>query len=120
VVLRVPKVKAEDRIDLITPLTTMGLTTPWGSEAEFEDLVSLDENQFFMVSDFFQKSTAEWDEHESKGAAVTVGIGRVRTTSLPAPEPVKYFIIDRPFLAILVDDATGLFIGSFAIEAPVQ
>jgi serpin B len=100
----VPKWDFETSLDLQPVLTGLGLTSAFGSGADFSGIAP-----GLFISQAVHKANISVDEWGTEAAAVT-GIGFA--VSGPPPATAK-FIADRPFAFAIVggDDAIPLFIG---------
>jgi len=107
-----PKYRVNVESRLNAPLAAMGMADAFQqTSANFRSLLPAEylARGNVYVSEAKQKVFVEVNEEGTEAAAVT-GI-EMRTTSAPAP-PAE-FIVDRPFILAIRDDATGalLFIG---------
>jgi serine protease inhibitor len=110
--LALPRFRLDTRADLVAPLSDMGMTDAFDPRgARFTRLVDLsllgDQNVY--VSRASQQVFIEVNEEGTEAAAVT-SIGAILDSVPPPPLP---FIVDRPFIFAIRDDATGalLFVG---------
>ncbi len=105
-----PKFKLETTYLLPKTLTTMGMPTAFGPEADFS---GMDGTRDLSISDVIHKAFMEVSEEGTEAAAATgVIIGRGMTVENPVP----IFRADHPFIFMITDDETGmvLFMGRMA------
>lgn len=103
----VPKLSFDTSFDLIPPLKSLGLTTPFTDQADFSNLTDTPA----YISYIKQESHLAWDENGAEASAYTnIGISKMAI----APDATKEldFKLDRPFL-FEIKSAHGvpLFIG---------
>lgn len=109
-----PKFSYEDETVMNDELAALGM--PLAFDQEKADLSGLGRNPFgrnLYISQVLHKTFIAVDELGTKAGAVTV----VEVTTESAVEPageVYYVTLDRPFVYMIVDNATGLpiFIGN--------
>ena len=107
--LRVPKWEDELELDLAALLAPLGLPpSPW----DFGRLI--DEPAAALDVLVKQKARIEVDENGTRAAAVT---GVVGVTSAPVGEP-EPFVVDRPFLYVLRDRASGVVLFTGRVISP--
>ena len=107
---RIPEFKTEDFNKLTDLLRAMGMTDAFDAIlADFGSMGTLDGGKLYL-SDVFQKTYLELDRNGTKAAAVTWGF--MKATSAD-PSTIKRVYLDRPFVYLIVDNATGLplFVG---------
>lgn len=108
---KIPEFKTESFIKLTDILREMGMTDAFDpSAADFLPMGTYNGGSLYL-SDVFQKTYLELDRNGTKAAAVTWGI--MKATSAAPPENPKEIYLDRPFVYLIVDTATGIpsFIG---------
>jgi serpin B len=106
VALTMPKFEYEYSLGLKKALTTLGMGVAFTPDA---DLSGMDGKRDLLIQDVLHKAFVSVDEAGTEAAAATAVI--VGTTSVPAqPVEVK---IDRPFIFLIRDIATGsiIFVG---------
>jgi len=102
-----PKFEYEDDVSLVPYLQSLGLTDPFdGERADFSGITG---DRDLVISDVLHKAFVSVDEEGTEAAAATAVL--FRATGIPA-EPLEV-IVDRPFLFVIRDRATGsiLFVG---------
>jgi serpin B len=106
--LVLPKFKMEYNVELNNPLKALGMKRAFDRNAEFSGMA--DEPLF--ISEVKQKSYVEVDEEGTEAAAVTTVEARALGMA-PRPRNAFRMIVDRPFLFVISDTASGsiLFIG---------
>lgn len=110
----IPKFKLEFGLDLVSTLQFLGITAAFTQQADFRNI--LDPNQemppFFHIGQVIHKTFIEVDEEGTEAAAATAIM--MWGCAPPPPPPPFEMIVDRPFLYIITDDATGtvLFLGT--------
>lgn len=112
-----PRFKLEWAGRLNTPLTALGMGEAFDRQrADFSGMVSPEylrsERNRVAIGKVLQKTFVEVNEEGTEAAAVT-GLDAVVVTSVRTVKELPPFIVDRPFLFTIVDDATGttLFLG---------
>ena len=110
--LKMPKFKVESQFDLHEVLKDMGMPDAFsGSAADFSGMDGRkcgDDPGCLVISKVFHKAFVSVDEEGTEAAAATA-VAMV-TSSRPEPQPV---VIDRPFIFLIRDIATGaiIFVG---------
>ena len=115
VVLTMPKFEFQSKFDLVDTLMTMGMTNAFDpSRADFSGMdghscMAMDV-QCLVISDVIHKAFVAVDEEGTEAAAATASIA-IPVSGAPGP-PVEV-IVDRPFIFLIRDRATGtiLFVG---------
>ncbi len=104
--LSMPKFELRTRLDLLPPLSELGLGELFSPESA--DLSAMSDEELY-VSAAVHEAWVEVDEEGTEAAAATV-VG-VSTTSA-SPQPVEV-VVDHPFLVLIQDTVTGstLFMG---------
>lgn len=102
--LTMPRFKASTRLDLTSTLTALGMGSAFGGSADFTGIVADGPTR---ISEIVHQTVVEVNETGTEAAAATGAVG-VRF----APR-VTRITIDRPFLYLVRDTATGavLFLG---------
>ncbi len=106
VVLRLPKFDLSMENELKAPLKALGVEAMFDKERA--DFSGMSETPLY-VDGVLQKLRVQVDEQSTRASAVT----EVTVYSLAAPETEKYeqvwisFTCDRPFIALIVDGASG-------------
>jgi serpin B len=105
VTVSLPRFRVESSLDLVPPLSAMGMPIAFSEAADFTGISA---QGGFAVSGVMHKAFVNVDEAGTEAAAATGVV--VGTTSLPAPATIRF---DRPFLFFLRDTETGtvLFVG---------
>ncbi len=108
VTLTLPKFEVETTTDLVDVLGQMGLTLPFGSQADFS---GMNGEGGIAIDQAIHKAKITVDETGTEAAAATV-IG-VETLSAPVEDEPVVMTVDRPFLYFIQDTQTGalLFVG---------
>ncbi|MEG1826529.1 MAG: serpin family protein [Gordonibacter sp.] len=102
-----PKATFDTSFDLIPPLKSLGLETPFSDQADFSNLTE----QPAFISLIKQESHIAWDENGAEASAYT-NIGISKMSLMPEDVPAVDFKLDRPFLfAITSAQGAPLFIG---------
>ncbi len=108
----IPEFTYETSINLVKPLTAMGMTDMFdGSRADFSGLGTSEAGNIYC-GNALQKTFVEVSRNGTKAAAVTVI--EMDEAASAAPIEVRRVILDRPFVYAIVDNATGLplFVGT--------
>jgi serpin B len=115
VVLQLPKFRMEYGVDLVAPLTSLGMGIAFDpGRADFGRMLPRNylarRNAF--IGRVWQKTFVEVDEKGTEAAAAT-GLEMLTVTSVMERRPPIPFIVDHPFLFLLREEKTGtvLFIG---------
>lgn len=113
----IPKFEYQYEINLNKILSQMGMTVAFDPHhADFSALgnyvTQSGEKQNIFINEVVHKTSISVAEKGTKAGAVTK-IGFDKATS-PDPSEIKYVTLDRPFIYMIVENATGapLFIGS--------
>jgi serpin B len=112
--LRMPRFRVEARLPLAGPLKAMGMSRAFSDAAEFP---RISRTESLKIQSVVHKVWIEVGEKGTEAAAAT-GIS-FEPTSASVPPP-RALTIDRPFLFVLRDNATGaaLFLGR--VEDPAS
>jgi serpin B len=120
VALSMPRFKFGSTLELISTLKLLGVSAAFSDFADFSGMTGQPTGRNgIKISQIRHKAVIEVMEEGTEAAAVTA-IVFTRTASMrpkePEPEP---FVVDRPFLFIIADSATGavLFQGRVANPA---
>lgn len=106
--LMLPKFRMEYAVRLNEPLETLGMKRAFSINAEFSAMAVEPLN----ISEVKQKSFVEVNEEGTEAAAVTGISVSLMSAEIEPPKPFE-MVVDRPFLFVISDSATGsiLFIG---------
>ncbi len=104
--LYLPKFEVKKQVGLKTPLSALGLAEAFTGGADFSNLSKAEQ---LKISDVLHQAFVKVNESGTEAAAATAVIFE-RTTAAPESRTVK---IDRPFLFLIRDHATGeiVFLG---------
>jgi serine protease inhibitor len=104
-----PRFTLRDQILLNRPLEALGMTSAFGSRANFSGMAS----EPLSISQVQQTSFVDVDEEGTEAAAVTTVTMVDCVTSAPLPDEFT-MILDRPFFFVISDVNTGsiLFMGT--------
>jgi len=107
IILTLPKFEFEAEQDLVEPLKALGMVDAFGAQA---DLSGINGKRDLFVSAVLHKAFVKVNEAGTEAAAATAVV--VGETSVQ-PNPPVTLLVDRPFLFVIRDHATGaiLFIG---------
>lgn len=107
IILSLPRFKCEYTTGLTGVLEAMGIKDAFNGRANFQGISDAP----LYISDILQKSYLKINEEGAEAAAVTaIMVGCLAMRPTEKPIEVKF---DRPFIYLIVDQATGniLFIG---------
>lgn len=108
-----PKFNAEGNVDLVRPLKALGLKhVLCSARADFSAMLAPSAQKGpACIDKVAHRVTIEVGETGSVAAAATAA--RISVRSFQRPVPTRPFVVDRPFLFAIVDEATGavLFLG---------
>ena len=108
VALTIPKFKFESPVELASVLAKMGMPLAFSDQADFS---GMDGSDTLQISDIMHQAFVAVDEAGTEAAAATAVI--MTTKAMPIRvEPIE-FTVDRPFIFLIRDIATGtiLFFG---------
>lgn len=113
VMVFLPRFKMETSYELIDPLKTLGLQSPFNG-GDFSKMAE----ERLEISKIIQKAFVEVKEQGTEAAAVTVIM--MRTTSMidRDPEIISQFRADRPFFFVIREKSTGLILFTGVVENP--
>ena len=121
VVLKVPRFKLEREFSAKDVLAAMGMPDAFDQrEANFSgmaDFANIEEEEGLYISEVMHKALVEVNEEGTEAAAATVIFGGVMTESV-RPPPVE-MTIDRPFIFLIRDNATGSILFAGRVMNPV-
>lgn len=108
---KIPKFKISFGFEASGLLKTLGLTSPFGQDADLTEMVDSAVGGKLYVSSIHHKSFVEVNEEGTEAAAATAAVVMLRR-SRRRVEPLD-FVADHPFLFVIREDNTGvvLFIG---------
>ena len=106
-----PRLDIQQKHDLIPALQNLGIKAAFSDASDFSRMTEK-EGQKLYVSKVTQDVVFKTDEEGSEAAAVTTALVTMR--SMPRPEPMIDFKVDRSFVFALQDITTGavLFVGA--------
>lgn len=99
--LSMPKLDIEAGCSLKDALQALGVKAAFGEEADFSGIA----DEPLKIGSVLQKARLLFDEDGTKAAAATA-IGVTTMALLPEAEPVE-FNMNRPFVAVIADEASG-------------
>jgi serpin B len=107
VALAMPRFTARSAMDLTETLTAAGMPTAFSAAADFSGIT---DDQLYLDS-VQHKTFVQVDEKGTEAAAATGSDGQIASAVQP-----KTVTVDRPFLFVITDTATGapLFLGRIA------
>lgn len=108
--LSMPKFDLASEHKLIPILKSMGMTQPFGGEADFRAMSGTGSRNLY-ISEALQKATITVDEKGTKAAAAT-GIGMMKM-SMP-----RQLLFNRPFIYMIRNEATGELLFTGVLEKP--
>jgi serpin B len=108
--LQMPRFDIESSFSLGDQLSTLGMPTAFGDDADFSGMTS---EAALRIGAVVHQATITVTEEGTEAAAATAV--EMAPTSAPADEPIE-LIIERPFVFVLRDTASGavLFVGRVA------
>jgi serine protease inhibitor len=108
-----PKFRMEYRVELKTPLKSMGMKRAFGATADFSGISSRGD----CVSAVCQKTFVEVSEEGTEAAATTMMALPMSMAEVNPPPPFR-MVVDRPFLILIEDENTGIILFSGVIFDP--
>ena len=111
-----PKFTSEYANELSNTLKALGMTDAFdGDKADFSGIGRLRSGQNVFISDVIHKTYISVDEKGTRAAAVTAIVAKAN-----AIMQTRHIILDRPFVYMIVDNATNqpIFIGAMNRMAP--
>ncbi|HEX4306814.1 MAG TPA: serpin family protein [Solirubrobacterales bacterium] len=112
--LGIPRFHLNTRIDLIPTLEALGLTVPFGEEADFSGITDAEPLRIGAVEHVADLAV---DEEGTVAAAVT-GVAVIGTSKQAIPRDAVAFDADHPFLFFLRDDDTGAVLFAGRVDDP--
>jgi serpin B len=107
--LAMPRFKSEFKTMLKEPFRRAGMMLAFDADrADFSGIIGgpvSDANRVY-VSDIWHRAMIEVAEESTEAAAATA-VEFIARAARPRPTPPEPFHVDRPFLFLIVDDATG-------------
>lgn len=119
VALALPRFKAAFKARLVEPLQQAGMTLAFTDDADFGGMTGKGrDQQGVKIGDIRHRAVIEVAEQGTEAAAATAVV-MVPARSAPAePQKPVPFVVDRPFLFYVVDDATGAILFQGRIVDP--
>jgi serpin B len=116
VALQLPRFKVEFGVHDLTPelRSAFGMNEPFDGSGGF---LGMSDDKNVHISQVFHKAVVEVNEEGTKAAAATAAVMMTRSIVMPM-EPPKTVIVDRPFLFLIRDRHTGLFLFAGIVEDP--
>ena len=112
--LTLPKLDFSDSHSLADLLRRLGVTTPFGEDADFSGISPAP----LCIDEIIQKARMQLDEEGTKAAAATmVAMYCMALAPGMKPEPVV-MKLDRPFVAVVRDGASGAVCFAAVVESP--
>ena len=110
VITAIPKFSYEYGLFIEDILAELGMPTAFSDEADFSGIVGTSDE--IQISKVLHKTFISVDEHGTKAAAITDVA--TKDSAAMMPEDQKEVILDRPFVYMIIDNATNLpiFIGT--------
>jgi serpin B len=116
VALALPRFKATSSADLAAPLQAAGMRLAFSDAADFSGMTGGGARVAGLkIAAVKHRAVIEVDERGTEAAAATSAVMAPTSALLDPPQPVP-FVVDRPFLFLVVDNASGavLFQGRLA------
>jgi serpin B len=118
VTLTLPRFKADSHFDLADALKAMGMPTAFGEfSADFSGINGNLPAPLYIAKVIHQ-ANIDVDEEGTTAAAATVLIMKGSTAGPPPEYPLVTFHVDRPFLFLIHDNATGAVLFAGRIDDP--
>lgn len=111
--LSMPKTDISDANSLVDALKALGIEAPFGDSADFS---GISEEGGLYISQILQKARLIFDEDGTQAAASTVV--SVATSAYNPDLPVE-FNMNRPFVAVIADAATGAVCFAAVVNNPL-
>jgi serpin B len=119
VALALPRFKAAFAADLVAPLQKAGMRLAFGDSADFSGMTGRAPGEGGLkILGVRHRAMIEVNETGTEAAAATVVV--MAPTSAPRLERPLPFVVDRPFLFLVVDDASGAVLFQGRIADPRQ
>jgi serpin B len=116
VALSLPRFKTAFETDLVAPFKKAGMKLAFTDEADFSGMTGKPPREGGVkISQIKHRAVIEVMEEGTEAAAATA-VAVVRTTAVRA-EPIP-FVVDRPFLFLVVDEASGAILFQGQIVDP--
>jgi serpin B len=108
--VKLPRFTAETKLDLINPLTELGMHLAFGGDADFS---GIDGCKDLYIAQAVQKAWIVTSEKGTEAAAVTAIELEFKSEIEPPPQPPVVFHADHPFMYLIRDTESGeiLFMG---------
>lgn len=112
VTLTMPRFDLRAEPDLTAALQQVGVTAPFETTTDFRPITTDPEAQPLQLAAVVHQATVEVDERGTVAAAATAAVFEKVGARIDERPPVT-LDVDRPFLFVITDDATGavLFVG---------
>lgn len=117
IAFELPKFKVTCGFEVPAALEALGLSLPFGEEADLSDMVESPlVGRSLYVSNIYHKTFVEVDEKGTEAAAATAATICMR--SLEIPENPQEFVCDHPFLFVIKEESTNVIIFTGRITDP--
>jgi serpin B len=113
----IPKFKIGFGADLTKPFRQMGLDIALSDDADFSGAAAAPGR--IKIGDILHRASIELDENGIKAAAVTAITVFQASRSITRPE-VEPFVVDRPFIFFIADQATGAVLFEGRVVDPTK
>lgn len=105
VLAKIPAFKNENEVDMLAVLESLGVTVPFGDDADFTGMCVPGSPEELYISGVTQKTFIEVDREGTRAAAAT---GLTMAAKSMTQEEVRTVYLDRPFLYLILDGENGL------------
>lgn len=110
-----PRFRLEYSVSLAKALKELGMAIAFDpQQADFTGLLKGQQNAY--IGDVLHKTFLEVNEEGTEAAAVTAV--KMLATAMPEPEERFSLVLDRPFVALIFDEETGMVLFSGVINDP--
>ncbi|MBD3336352.1 MAG: serpin family protein, partial [Candidatus Eisenbacteria bacterium] len=112
--VRIPRFTLRTPLQLRDILIDMGMPLAFSGKADFSGITN---EGSLAITEVVHETFVAVDEAGTEAAGAT---GVIMAGESPAPEEVKSFYAERPFLFVLRDEPTGLILFMGRVDAPEQ
>ncbi|XP_073393476.1 serpin-Z2B [Physcomitrium patens] len=112
-----PKFKISSGFEVPKALESMGLTLPFGREADLTEMLDSPVSDKLYVSNIYHKTFVEVNEKGTEAAAATALTVTAKSLQMYTDDPVE-FVCDHPFMFVIKEEHSNVVIFTGRVTDP--